>query len=146
MSKVLVALILLATLAADGLPGLGVDKQPVPSRTWFGTILNLELRSVAPPGRVLTEPAAFEKLWKAWKPADLVPAVDFTKHVILVETHGSRKIDRFHLRLSKEGDLRVEVAFSDHKDFPGFTFGMAQVSRAGIRSIAGKGLNEPPRP
>lgn len=127
------------TLAASGFLR-GGDPGPRTGRTWFGTILNLELRKHAPAERLVTNPEEFEKLWKAWKPADLVPPFDFDKNVLIVWTDGSRKIDRFTLKRDGTGNLSAAPGFSDHKDFPGFTFGMVEVPRAGIKSVEGKEL------
>lgn len=139
MSRVPAARVCLGILLA--LPSLAHAGDVAPaSRTWFGTIQDLTLRKHAPTTRFIDNAGDWETLWRAWKPADRVPTVDFTNHVILVATDGSRKIDRFLLRMGKDADLTFAVEFSHHKDFPGFTFGMAEVRRAGVKRIEGTPL------
>lgn len=111
-----------------------------PIRTWFGVLREAEKSKLAPPQRFLSDAAAFARLWRAWKPDDQVPPVDFRTHLVIVVADDKMRIDRFRFRLSEEGDLSITLGAAASKSDPFFpSFGMALIPRAGIRTIAGRG-------
>lgn len=116
------------------------EKDIKPVRVWFGVVKDAAKRKLAPRERFLTEAREFEKLWRAWKPDDRTPEVDFSQNVVIVDTEDKGKIDQMVFHLNDKGDLAIIVGFADAKDFPGFSFGFAQVPRTGIKSIESRPL------
>ena len=51
---------------------------------WSGVVSNDALKASAPAAHAVADAAAWDRLWKAWRPDEAVPAVDFSKDVILV--------------------------------------------------------------
>jgi hypothetical protein len=119
------------------------DTRITPLKTWFGSFKDASKRKLAPRDRFLTDAAEFAKLWMEWKPDDKLPDVDFTKDIVLVETEDKGKIDQFILQLDKKGNLAVIVGYTESKSDPALaSFGMAQVSRAEIKSIEGRKIDK----
>jgi hypothetical protein len=131
---------LLASLVALGLIALLASavhaeaKEVKPTKQWTGSVEDEKLQKEAP--TVIASAKTFEKVWKAWKPADKVPEVDFAKELVLVATtRGSRLSIR--LLLEDSGNLKVgAIATRDLR--PGFRYEMVVVPREGIKTVDGK--------
>lgn len=107
-----------------------------PTKVWSGSVADEKLAKDAP--ACIASAAALEKLWKEWKLGDQVPAVDFTKElVVLTTTCGSRL--RLLVTLDDNGVLQIGGAAT--RDLrPGFRYVLATVSREGIKTVNGKEL------
>jgi hypothetical protein len=57
-----------------------------PSHQWEGEFSDEKLKQEVPKGGVITDADGFAKLWKAWRPNEAVPAVDFKKQFAFVAT------------------------------------------------------------
>lgn len=139
-SRVLVlALVFLpaaAAVAADDKPA-----KPVPAiQKWSGIIRDDEtLKRQAPVAGHIADAATFEKLWKAWRPKEAVPKVDFTKELVLVATAAGPNRVAMSATLDDKGDLKVRSRATLIGGL-GFGYAIATVSRQGVKSINGKPL------
>jgi hypothetical protein len=124
------------------MPGLGASlasaapKEVKPLQQWKGNLANRELMKVA--ANLLTSQAQFEKLWKAWRPDEKLPAVDFTKEIALVDTTVGSVLN-FRATLDDNGNLRT-MAMATKDLRPGFRYVISTVSREGIKTVNGKEL------
>lgn len=109
-----------------------------PSKEWSGSVDDEALQKQAP--AVITSAMDLEKIWKSWKLADKVPAVDFTKDILVVTTtRGSRL--RLFVNLDDKGNLQVG-GLSTRDLRPGFRYVMGAVSREGVKTVNGKELGK----
>jgi len=130
------ALLLFGTLSVSGLAA----GEPVkPLNTWTGKPRSNELRKEAPEGGVIADKAKFEKLWKAWRGDEKVPAVDFDKNVIAVELANGPNVPMASFTLDERGDLNWR-SFSTRVGGPGFGYAIAEVPREGVKTIKGKAV------
>jgi hypothetical protein len=133
-----VALVLLpgVAVAADDKPA-----KPVPAiQKWSGIIRDDEtLKRQAPVAGHITDAATFEKLWKAWRPKEALPKVDFTKELVLVATAAGPNRVALSATLDDKGDLKVRSRATLIGGL-GFGYAIATVSRQGVKSINGKPL------
>jgi hypothetical protein len=99
-----------------------------------------DLWKQAPKSGVIAGPKAWAKLWKSWNGDKEVPKVNFDKELVLVAAGlGPNIIEVQELKLSDKGELLFEWSITD-KDGDGFVATMLKVSRAGIKTVNGKGL------
>jgi hypothetical protein len=107
-----------------------------PSKEWTGSVEDEALEKDAP--ACVTSARGLEKLWKAWKIADKVPEVDFTKEIVVVSTTRGSKL-RLAAALDEKGNLTVGgLGTSDLA--PGFRYVIATVSKEGVKTVNGKEL------
>jgi hypothetical protein len=128
---VALALVGLAPLAAHA------QKKPVkPTKQWQGSVDDEKLLKDAP--AAVTSKKGLGKLWKAWKVADKMPEVDFTKEVVvLTTTRGSRV--KLAASLDDKGNLQV-FGLGTRDLRPGFRYVLATVPREGVKKVNGKDL------
>jgi hypothetical protein len=138
-SGLLLGLLALGAAAGADEPRPGdVPREIKPSRSWRGSVADLELQKKAPPGGVITDRKTFAELHTAWMVGGDLPKVDFTRELVLVgTTRGSRM--NVDARLNKEGDLQVGFITTDDLR-EGFRYLMVALPRAGVKSIGGKKL------
>lgn len=112
-------------------------KKPLtPSQQWSGSVADLSL-SLAVPEVILLE-KDWENLWKTWKVQGPLPKVDFSQHLILVQTtQGSRL--RLTATLDQMGNLEV-LGLATHDLRPGFRYVVAVFSREGVKTVNGQEL------
>ncbi len=107
---------------------------------WKGSVEDESLAKDAP--QFLATAADLEKLWKHWKLADKPPEVDFAKNFLIVATTRGGQL-RLSAKLDEEaGDLEL-VALATRDLRPGFRYAIGSVSRAGVKTVAGKELPAP---
>jgi hypothetical protein len=124
--------------ASQGAAAGGAAKEVTPTGGWRGSVEDESLLKKAPADGVLTSARKFGDLIRAWKVRDKVPAVDFRKSLVLVQTTSGSKISTT-ARLTKDGDLKVlGVATLDFA--PGFRYQILVVPREGVRTVNGKKL------
>ena len=107
-----------------------------PSKEWTGSVDDEALEKDAP--ACVTSTKGLEKLWKAWKLADKVPEVDFTKEVVILTTTRGSKL-RLAAALDEKGNLMVG-GLGTRDLAPGFRYVIATVSKEGVKTVNGKEL------
>ena len=107
-----------------------------PSKEWPGSVEDEALEKDAP--ACVTSAKGLEKLWKAWKIADKVPEVDFTKEIVVVTTTRGSKL-RLAAALDEKGNLMVG-GLGTRDLAPGFRYVIATVSKEGVKTVNGKEL------
>jgi hypothetical protein len=117
-------------------PGPG-DATPVkPLMQWTGRVKDKDLLKLAPARGYLSHEKDLEKLWKAWDIKEKMPAVDFTKELILVAAARSSSLS-VSSKLDESGDLRITtVVTADLR--PDFGYVIVLIPRAGVKTINGK--------
>src|SRR5688572_26310846 len=106
--RVWAALCLVAVLGPGALGEAKQGKPVKPTRTWAGTIGDNEaLQKQSPAAGYIAGPAAWEKLWKAWRPGQELPQVDFSRELVLVATAGGPNRVAISPSLDDKGDLKV---------------------------------------
>ena len=107
--------------------------------SWQGKVQQEGLHRHAPKAGFVAGQRGFETLWKAWRPDEPVPAVDFNKFIVLVGTVPGPNQVAMRPRLDEEGNLTFTVAGTKIGG-PGFGYAMQQVSRKGVKSVNVKPL------
>ncbi len=127
-------------LSADAQPLKGKRKLVVPAQEWGAVVKDEKLAKEAPRSPVLTDPKTFEKVWKAWRPTERLPDVNFkTKFVYLSLSLGGPNRPRVGAALDDEGNLTVN-AESTLIGGPGFGYSLAVFERKGVKKVNGKAL------
>lgn len=115
------------------------ESKPVkPTKTWSGSVEDVALQKLAPAGEYLTRAEDFEKLAKAWKIAEKLPAVDFTKELVLVATTSGSRLN-LSANLDDQGDLKI-LGIATRDFGPGFRYVVQVIPRDGIKTVGGKPL------
>jgi hypothetical protein len=117
------------------------------TKSWKGERGTEELKAL-PGGGCIDQPAAWKKLWRAWRGKEELPEIDFEQELVVVAAR--KGIRSIYPLLTKEGDLLIGVAAeSDDSNVVGHTraprvadesFGyhIGVVNRAGVKSVGGK--------
>jgi len=128
-------------LAASGALSDDKPEKPVPAlQKWSGIIRDDEtLKRQAPTTAHVSDAATFEKLWKAWRPKEALPKVDFSTELVLVVTAAGPNRVALSATLDEKGNLKVRSR-ATLVGGPGFGYALATVKRAGIKSINGNPL------
>ncbi len=115
-------------------------------RTWDGLVQDETLKGVAASLRAAgSSPASghianekeFLHLWKAWRPGEQAPTIDFAKEVVLVAvTPGPNRVTLVP-KLDEKGDLHISLR-TNLVEGKGFGYGIVTVKREGIKTIKGK--------
>jgi hypothetical protein len=109
-----------------------------PTHTWKGSVTDEKLQKDKPENGVITDAKTFEKLIKAWKVAEKVPEVDFTKEVVFVDTTVGSLLN-LSASLDEKGDLKVlGLGTSDFGE--GFRYVILSLPREGVKTVNGKAL------
>src|SRR5262249_18151183 len=133
-------LIVVVILALFGLlaPAARADKKQIkPTREWPGCVADQDVRQKAP--ECITTAKELKKLWEAWKIAGKLPAVDFTREIVVVVTSTGSRLKLAGARLDEKGNLEV-LGLGTRDERPGFRFVLATVSREGVKTVNGKAL------
>lgn len=112
-----------------------------PSARWSGMLEDVALRKQAPAAGFVADAKSFEKLWKAWRPSEKVPKVDFATDFVLVGTVSGPNLVIMSPSLGDNGDLKYVVG-GTKRGGPGFGYLILQVSRKGVKTVNGKPLAE----
>ena len=115
---------------------LAQKKAVKPIKEWTGSVEDESQEKDAP--ACITSAKGLEKLWKAWKIADKVPEVDFTKEIVILGTTRGSKL-RLGAALDKKGNLMVG-GLGTLDLAPGFRYVIATVSKEGVKTVNGKEL------
>ncbi|PQO25097.1 hypothetical protein C5Y96_26715 [Blastopirellula marina] len=106
-----------------------------------GKVPDAALLKLAPKSGFITDTKTFAKLWKAWRPDQAVPEIDFTKDMVIVGTADGPNLVMFEPKLQGDGDLKFVVA-STRMFGPGFGYRLVKIARQGVKSVNGKSIEE----
>ena len=107
-----------------------------PAARWDGIVEDESRMSLAPATNFVADAASFEKLWKAWRPDEAVPKINFRRALILVAAVQGPNRAMANPQLDDKGEVNFLVA-STRRGGPGFGYLMLAVDRAGVRSVNG---------
>src|SRR5215471_14480429 len=83
------ALLVLSGVCLIVAPAVAADGPVTPTNGWSGKFpddKDVPLMKLAPASGYITDATEFEKLWKAWRPKEDLPKVDFDKQIVFVST------------------------------------------------------------
>jgi hypothetical protein len=124
--------------------GSGRAQQTVtPAQHWEGEFGDEKLKQAVPNGGVITGPDGFAKLWKAWRPDERVPAVDFNKQVVVVATCSTKGEHPVTSATLRAGVLGVSWDAA-RRGRGGWGYAILAFDRAGVNEVNGLKL-APPR-
>lgn len=126
------ALLLLVTVVAAG---------PIePTAQWDAMLGDVALKELAPKAGFLADEKAFAELWKGWRPGEDVPAVDFSKDLILVGLANGPNKAMVRPSVDEAGDLKFLV-MQTKRGGRGFGYALLKVSRDGIKTVNGQSIH-----
>ncbi|MGC1275413.1 MAG: hypothetical protein WBC44_17030 [Planctomycetaceae bacterium] len=120
-----------------------------PTQMWGDVLQDESLRKLSPKSGFFTDEQSFAKIWKAWRPDEKLPSIDFDEAVVLVATADGPNQMFAYLRKT---DGNVNAVFGSTKiGGPGFGYLFAVLPREGIKSINNQPLDpdagdESPKP
>lgn len=117
---------------------LAQPRKLAPVKSWIGQLDEKRLAEMAPAKGYVTSEAEWKKLWKAWRPGEDMPAVDFTKHLVLVGLGGIYPVAH-EARVTGQGDLQVRLSLRMPAK-PGHGYGITVIERGGVTTIQGKAI------
>lgn len=109
------------------------EKRVVPNRNWVGVVNNEKLKAEGPKGVLITDQKTFAKAWKAWRPDEKVPDVDFKKELVVVTYAGGPNRPGIAATV-KDGTLRI-MARQTLIGGDGFGYSLATFDRKGITHV-----------
>jgi len=134
MSARLVAAICLFVSFSAVVPAAAAAVEP--TATWSGKVKDRSLLELAPSSGFIAGVKIWEKLWKAWRPDDPVPKVDFAKELIIVATVlGPNRVIMVP-GIDDEGNL-VFAAAGTKMFGPGFGYTLLKIGREGVKTVNG---------
>ena len=107
-----------------------------PIAQWEGQIAENDGKKFAPTGGVIFDQDSFEKLWKAWRPKEALPEVDFSKDLIVVGVVNGPNTVLMRPVLGESGNLQFNVG-GPKRGGPGFGYLMMKLKRQGIKTVNG---------
>jgi hypothetical protein len=126
-----------AALLCAGAPALAEVVKP--AQQWTDVIRDETLKKEAPKDGLLTDAKAFAKLWKAWRPKEKVPDIDFKKQFVLVRTAGGPNRPFMNAKVDEKGNLTASVG-ATLIGGEGFGYLIAVFDRKGVKTVDGKPL------
>jgi hypothetical protein len=117
------------------------NKKPIKAtKSWSGKKEDETLKIKAPATGFFTEAKAFDDLWKAWRPTEKTPEVDFKTSIVVVTLGSGPNIVRPSFTVNEAGNVTV-LAISTLIGGPGFGYSLDVLPREGIKSIEGKAID-----
>ncbi len=107
--------------------------------SWNGKLADGALRKAEPADGFILDQEAWDKLWKAWRGQEKVPAVDFHKQMVLVFTADGPNSVGCTPTLDGKGNVRAD-AMSTMIGGPGFGYLLLCIPREGVQTVNGKPL------
>lgn len=125
------AILICPTLAADP------PSEEKPPQVWSGKQQDESLlKKFTPKTEFIADADAWEKLWKAWRPGEELPKIDFSKSLVLVGTAYGPNRANMRPMTDDDGNLKF-VVFSTKIGGPGFGYTLMVVDRDGIKTVNG---------
>lgn len=116
-------------------PALAQRKKVEITKKWSGSVE--DEKAMKP--ECITTAKTLEAVWKAWKIDGDVPAVDFTKDIVVAVYSVGSKLKMAGANLDDKGDLTV-IGFGTRDIRPGFRYVLGVVSREGVKTVNKKDL------
>lgn len=107
-----------------------------PLTIWDGKVADNELKKFAPTGGVIFDSDNFEKLWKAWRPSETTPEIDFTKEILIIGIVSGPNSVMMRPSLNESGNLQFVVGGTKRAG-PGFSYLMMKMKKEGIKTVNG---------
>jgi hypothetical protein len=104
---------------------------------WDGKVKDETLRKASPTTGYIANEKDFEKLWKAWRPDEKVPKVDFKEELVVVGVADGPNQVNLIPQVNDKGDLSI-LARATLVGGPGFSYQIATIKREGIKTVKGK--------
>lgn len=111
-----------------------------PSATWDAMLGDVALKEAAPKSGFVADEKAFAELWKAWRPGEDVPAVDFSKDLVIVGLANGPNKAMVRPTVDEAGDLKFLV-MQTKRGGRGFGYALVKVSREGIKTVNGQPIH-----
>jgi hypothetical protein len=110
-----------------------------PSQQWAGVIRDEALKGALAANGPIVDEEAWTSLWKAWRPDEDVPAVDFAESIVYAGTVPGPNRTIFAAAVTAEGELTITLGGTKIGG-PGFGYVLAVLPREGIKTYRGKPL------
>jgi hypothetical protein len=117
------------------------DAKPLevaPNRDWVEVVRDEDLKKYAPKDGLVTDAKTFGELWKAWRPKEKAPEIDFKKEFAVITLAGGPNKPGISATLD-EGELKI-VARQTLIGGKGFGYSIATFDRKGVKTVNGKAL------
>jgi hypothetical protein len=128
----------LAALVLAAPAVLAAPEKVVPDRNWTAVIRDEKLKSAAPKSGLITDAKTFEKVWKAWRKDEKVPAIDFKKSFVLVTFASGPNVPSITATLD-DGKMTIR-SIQTLIGGEGFGYSLAVFPRKGVKTVQGKEL------
>jgi hypothetical protein len=126
------AIVLSAALAAVGV------SQPVEVlERWDGMVADETAKTVVGPGDFVADSKTFASLWKAWRPDEPAPSVDFARHLVLVGVVPGPNRVLLQPMVDEAGGVSFVVGGTKRAG-PGFGYALVKIARADVVAVNGK--------
>jgi hypothetical protein len=133
--------VLLLLAVASPRASADIDKQIKVLQRWGGVIKDDALHKESPATGYIANQKAFERLWKAWRPDEKMPEIDFKAELVLVGTApGPNKVTLIP-QVDERGNLQI-LARATLIGGAGFGYEIVTVKREGIKTVKGKPISD----
>ncbi len=113
-----------------------------PRQQWAGVVRDETLKSALETDGLIADQEVWAKLWKAWRPNEDLPEIDFADSLIYAGTVPGPNRTIFAAAVSPEGDLQITLGGTKIGG-PGFGYVLAVLPRKGIKTYRGQPLPQP---
>ncbi|MBX3440526.1 MAG: hypothetical protein KF861_23755 [Planctomycetaceae bacterium] len=110
-------------------------------QTWSGKIRDETLKKHAPESGFISDAKAWDRLYRAWRPDEDVPDLNFEETLVLVGTVPGPNLVLMTPTMNAEADVQFVVG-GTRIGGPGFGYKLISVARQGVKSINGNPLEE----
>ncbi|HEY2840038.1 MAG TPA: hypothetical protein VGJ26_12865 [Pirellulales bacterium] len=111
-----------------------------PLAQWDAMLGDVALKEAAPKAGFLADEKAFSELWKAWRPGEDVPSVDFSKELIIVGVANGPNRAMVRPTIDEAGDLKFTVV-QTKRGGRGFGYAFLKMSREGVKTVNGQPIH-----
>jgi hypothetical protein len=118
-----------------------VRKEPErvrPVVRWSGVVVDPNLEKEKPANLMIVNREDLAALWKAWKPKEQVPDIDFESYFVIVVTASKHTTFVVQITVEDDGDgSHLTRILGGEKDIEGFGYGMAVFRRDKVKKLGG---------
>jgi hypothetical protein len=107
------------------------------SERWDGMVADEGATTVVVPADFIVDAKTFASLWKAWRPDEPVPSIDFARHLVLVGVVPGPNRVLLEPVVDEKGRVTFVVG-GTKRGGPGFGYALVKISRAHVISVNGK--------
>ena len=112
-----------------------------PSAQWTGVLRDAALEAALPEGNLIADEESWAKLWKAWRPDEELPEVDFAESIVYAGTVPGPNRTIFAASRNADGELTITLGGTKIGG-PGFGYVLAVLPRTGLKTYRGRPLPE----